>query len=245
MKTGADIPGEKSGPSRKDSAHLRTTGSRASERPKRKRRAMGGDGVDAAIVLLAAGEGRRFGDAKQLAMLNGEPMVRRSARLLLETSAPVIVVTGARADDVEAALADLPVHRVRNAAWQEGMGTSLAAGFRYALEHFENATGALLCLADQPLADAELPIRMLRRHAQAPDQLLAIAHVNLIGPPVLFPRDCFAELSEWSGHAGAQAILRREAQRLETFAADLLPDVDTPADLERAAKHLRHAKIGG
>lgn len=195
--------------------------------------------AQAVIVLLAAGEGRRFGRAKQLAMLNGEPMVHRAARLLLETGVPVIVVTGARADGVEAALDDLPVHPVRNAAWREGMGTSLAAGFRHVLERFGTATGALLCLADQPLPNAGLPIRMLRRHAQVPDRLLAVAQDRILGPPVLFPRDCFAELSEWSGQIGAQTMLRREARRLETFVVDLPADIDTPVDLEQAAGRLQ------
>lgn len=196
--------------------------------------------TNAAIVLLTAGEGRRFGGIKQLATLHGEPLVHRAARLLLATGAPVIVVTGAHADTVEAALDGLAVCRVRNVNWHAGMGTSLATGFRYLLEHFETATGALLCLADQPLPDAELPIRMLQRHAQAPDHLLAVAHGSVAGPPVLFPRDCFVELSEWSGQAGAQALLRREAQRLETLAVDLLPDVDTPEDLDQAAGRLQH-----
>lgn len=193
---------------------------------------------NAVIVLLAAGEARRFGGIKQLAMLAGEPMVHRAARLLLETGAPVIVVTGAHADEVERVLDDLPVHRVHNADWRQGMGTSLAAGFRCVREHFDTATGVLLCLADQPLPDATLPIRMLHRHARAPDRLLAVAQGNVVGPPALFPRDCFAELAGWSGRTGAQALLRREASRLETFAVDLLPDVDTPADLDQAAMQL-------
>lgn len=196
--------------------------------------------TNAAIVLLAAGEGRRFGGIKQLATLHGEPLVHRAARLLLATGAPVIVVTGAHADTVEAALDGLAVCRVRNVNWHAGMGTSLATGFRYLLDHFETATGALLCLADQPLPDAELPIRMLQRHAQAPDRLFAVAHGSVAGPPVLFPRDCFVELSEWSGQAGAQALLHREAQRLETFAVELLPDIDTPEDLDQADRQLRH-----
>lgn len=200
--------------------------------------------TNAAIVLLAAGEGRRFGGIKQLARLHGEPLVHRAARLLLATGAPVIVVTGAHADAVGAALDGLAVCRVRNVNWHAGMGTSLATGFRYLLEHFETATGALLCLADQPLPDAELPIRMLQRHAQAPDRLLAVAHGSVAGPPVLFPRNCFVELSEWSGPAGAQALLHREARRLETFAVELLPDVDTPEDLDQADRQLRHREDG-
>lgn len=195
--------------------------------------------VDVAAILLAAGEGRRFGGIKQLAMLDAEPMVHRGARLLLETATTVIVVTGAHAGAVQAALDDLPVHRVCNPAWFEGVGSSLAVGFRYLMEHFAAVTGALLSLADQPMPNGDLVHRMLRRHAQAPDLLLAALHGDAVGPPVLFPSDCFAELSRWSGTAGARAMLRREAGRLETFSANLPVDVDTPADLEQAIRQLR------
>ena len=47
------------------------------------------------IVLLAAGAGERYGGIKQLAQLDGEPMLRRVTRNLLSVGGPVIVVTGA------------------------------------------------------------------------------------------------------------------------------------------------------
>ena len=55
-------------------------------------------------VLLAAGEGRRFGGITQLADLSGQPMCRRVADQLLSLGLPLTVVTGAYADAVERAL---------------------------------------------------------------------------------------------------------------------------------------------
>ena len=83
------------------------------------------------ILLLAAGEGLRFGGIKQLAEIQGEPMVRRAARCALEQDIPVVVVTGAYAEQVEAVLDDLPLRLIRYDGWHEGMGSSLAAGVRY------------------------------------------------------------------------------------------------------------------
>ena len=42
------------------------------------------------IVLLAAGEASRFGSLKQLAMIEGEPMVRRASRQALACGVPVL-----------------------------------------------------------------------------------------------------------------------------------------------------------
>ena len=187
----------------------------------------------AAIVLLAAGEGRRFGSVKQLADIDGEPMVRRSARNAIDSGAPVIVVTGADAERVEDALTGLSVHIVRNAAWAEGMGSSLAAGIGELRRLFPQATGALLCLADQPLIEQALFETLLARHRVAGDRILASEHAGVTGPPVLFPCDCFQALVNWSGARGAHALLEHESARVERFSNQGGIDVDTPGDLQR------------
>ena len=61
-----------------------------------------------AAVVLAAGGSRRLGEPKQLLRLSGQPLVRRAALAALGSRAErVLVVTGARAREVEAALAGL------------------------------------------------------------------------------------------------------------------------------------------
>ncbi|GLQ87503.1 nucleotidyltransferase family protein [Dyella flagellata] len=185
------------------------------------------------ILLLAAGEGSRFGGAKQLAPIAGEPMVRRVARMLLETDMPLGVVTGAYADEVEAVLDDLPLTLIRCEDWRLGMGHSLAAGVHALMHAFAQATAVLVCLADQPMRDSESVRAMLRRHQQAPDRVLATSLHGTLGPPALFPRDCFKTLASLSGQHGARAILQQEAQRMELFESEGLGDVDTAEDLRR------------
>lgn len=185
------------------------------------------------IVLLAAGAGERYGGIKQLALIDGEPMLRRVARSLLEIDTPVIVVTGAHAQQVEAALAGLPVRVERHSDWADGMGSSLAAGVRRVVADFPGATGVLVCLADQPLIDVTMLQHMLARHAMAAGAILATSQRDADGPPVLFPRDCFEILAHWSGARGARELLEREARRVERFFASELVDVDTPEDLVR------------
>jgi CTP:molybdopterin cytidylyltransferase MocA len=187
----------------------------------------------AVIILLAAGEGRRFGGVKQLADIDGEPMVRRSARHAVASGAPVIVVTGADAERVEKALSGLPVHSVRNATWAEGMGSSLAIGIGELCRLFPQATGALLCLADQPMIEQAFFERLFERHRVAGDRILASEHAGVTGPPVLFPRDCLQALVNWSGAEGAHALLKHESARVELFSNHGGSDVDTPDDLRR------------
>ena len=76
-------------------------------------------------VLLAAGEGSRFGQPKALVELDGQTLVERGVELLRAGGAdPVLVVTGA----VEIQLNG--THTVYNTDWRAGMGSSLRAALR-------------------------------------------------------------------------------------------------------------------
>jgi CTP:molybdopterin cytidylyltransferase MocA len=119
------------------------------------------------------------------------------------------------------------------------MGNSLATGVRELAHRFPHASSALICLADQPLLDAAFIHIMLQRHAHAPDRLLATEQNGVLGPPALFPRDCFATLMAQSGSRGARALLEQEAERVDAFAASNAFDVDTPDDLQRVQEWLR------
>lgn len=195
------------------------------------------------VVLLAAGEGRRFGALKQLAIIDGKPMVRRVARTLLQLHQPVLVVTGAEADAVAHALAELPVECVPNPDWREGLGASLGAGIRAVRARFADASAALVCLADHPLLDVHALQDALERHAQEPERIFAADHAGMPGPPVLFPADCFSEIAAWRGREGAQAWLCRQGARVERLPFDTT-DVDTPADLDHVLQQLRGAHAG-
>jgi molybdenum cofactor cytidylyltransferase len=66
-----------------------------------------------AAVVLAAGASSRLGAAKQLVEFRGEPLVRRAARVAIETGAdPLVVVLGARAAEISHSLSELPGVRV-------------------------------------------------------------------------------------------------------------------------------------
>ncbi|GAB4455838.1 MAG: hypothetical protein Kow0070_04870 [Anaerolineales bacterium] len=82
-------------------------------------------------IILAAGESKRFGKPKQLLEWKGQPFVRAAAQTALRAGlSPVVVVTGANAEAVEAAVRDLNVVIVRNDDWQSGQASSIREGLR-------------------------------------------------------------------------------------------------------------------
>lgn len=189
------------------------------------------------IMLLAAGEASRFGSLKQLAPIDGEPMVRRVAQQALACSVPVLVVLGAGAERVAPVLADLPLQTVVHDGWRDGLGSSLAAGVRAVQSMHAQVSGVLVMLADQPRLGTALLEHLLALHAQSPDRIIATAQAGRAGPPALFPRADLAALAATSGPHGARDWLRCEAACVllvepASCGADL-SDIDTPDDLCR------------
>lgn len=200
------------------------------------------DETAAVLLLLAAGASCRYGGIKQLADFAGEALVHRTARIALASGARVLVITGANAGLVTAALADLPLAAVEHPAWREGMGSSIAAGIGQLQARYPQASGALLCLADQPLYEGIWLAELLAAHRRSPGSIIATQNGGMPGPPVLFPRDLFAELARWSGPKGPQALLQREAHRVIQVVSPAGVDVDTPDDLQRALEILASAR---
>ena len=85
-------------------------------------------------VLLAAGEGSRFGGPKALVELDGQTLAERGVLLLRAGGAdPILVVTGATEVQISG------THTVYNPNWRTGMGSSLRAALN-ALTSPENAS---------------------------------------------------------------------------------------------------------
>ncbi|MDJ0926131.1 MAG: nucleotidyltransferase family protein [Gammaproteobacteria bacterium] len=190
-----------------------------------------------AALLLAAGEGSRFGALKQLAVLDGESLVLRAARAAAAAvDAGVWVVTGAGHDDVAQALRDEAATLVRNADWRAGMGSSIRCGIR-ALNGKVDAV--LITLADQPGVGAADLARLVACWREAPDRPAAALIAGLPGAPAVVPARWFPALLDLADDAGARELLR---SGIDYTAVDLpaaADDIDTPSDLHSFAQRLR------
>lgn len=183
-----------------------------------------------AAVILAAGASRRLGRAKQLVAWEGEPLLRRTVRIALESGfSPVRVVLGAEVESCREALEGLEAEVILNPEWEEGMGSSLRAGIGGISEDVE---AALLLVCDQPALNGALLAEILAAHRSAPDRLVASFYSGIRGIPALFPRRLFPELGALRGDKGARGLLR-EGDVLEVPFPGGERDLDTPEDLER------------
>jgi molybdopterin-guanine dinucleotide biosynthesis protein A len=127
-------------------------------------------------VVMAGGESRRFGSRKALASFQGEPLVRRAARLLAEHCAQVVISTSDPEVGRAAARPTVP-DRVPGKGPLGGLLTVLH------LARDEGVDGVFLLACDMPLVTREAIAGLLERAASE----AASAVVPMVGENRLEP----------------------------------------------------------
>jgi nicotine blue oxidoreductase len=157
--------------------------------------------ADVAGLVLAAGEGRRFGGPKAPAVLDGERLVDRAVRVLREGGCdPIYVVLGAWSGEVPGAIT------VANPDWSEGMGSSLRTGLA-ALD----ADRVVVTLVDLPGLTGEAVARLVA----SPARIAQASYDGERGHPVMLGREHVEGVcSSAQGDRGARDYLRAHSDEV-------------------------------
>ena len=187
-----------------------------------------------AAVLLAAGSGSRMGlKPKSLLELNGEPLIRRSARQLLDAGVTqLVVVLGHYAADIEAPLNGLPVHKVYNPDPDQGLVSSQRLGLQ-ALS--DNTDTVIMSLADQPLVTTQDIEMLLHAFAASTSDMLFPFVNGQPGNPVLLSARARLEILAGDSSFGCKEWRQSHASQVEKCPSDNLhfvTDLDRPEDVD-------------
>jgi CTP:molybdopterin cytidylyltransferase MocA len=191
--------------------------------------------MSSAGVVLAAGASRRMGRAKQLLPVGGRPLLEGVVASACASSLDdVLVVLGARADEILAAV-DLGRARVvHNPEHAVGMSTSLRVGMAALGPGVDRA---VVILGDQPAISAELLDRLLDMQERSGLPAAALSFGGLLHPPVVLARELWGDLESLEGDVGCRAVIRAHPELVAALPAegDLHHpvDVDTPEDYAR------------
>jgi len=185
-----------------------------------------------AAVVLAAGSGSRFGGAKQLAELDGIPLLEHALRAVEAVPAieRIVVVLGARADEVRAGVDFGLAEPVVCADWAEGQAASLRCGIAAVV----GADAAVLTLGDMP----RITPQVIARFADIAHEHGSLARARAVydgkpGHPVVLGSAYFDQIAELRGDVGARDVLKAiGAVAIECSHLCSAADVDTPEALE-------------
>jgi molybdenum cofactor cytidylyltransferase len=177
-----------------------------------------------AALVLAAGEGRRFGGgAKQLAEVHGRPLIEH-ALAAVRTVGRTVVVLGARADEIRAG-ADLSGAEVVVCPdWAEGMGASL----RFGLAAVGPVDEVVITLADLPFITSAVVARV----RATPGPAVRAVYGGAPGHPVVIRGPLLARATELRGDSGFRDVLAGDMVEVECGDLADPTDIDTRDDLE-------------
>ena len=188
-------------------------------------------------AILAAGTSSRLGQPKQLLKLDGESLIRRAARAVLEAQVErVLIIVGRDAALIEAQLSDLSVEIVVNSDWSEGMASSVRAAVA-ALANSSHGDGLLLTPCDLPLLSSAHLRALVEKYQSENAPIVASRYNETLGAPLIIARELWPELLELRGDVGARRVIaRHEASFIEWPQGAF--DVDTRADWEKLGYEL-------
>ena len=186
-------------------------------------------------ILLAAGAGTRMGKPKGLLRTpNGTAWVTRAiAALAAGGCAPILAVTGAQAEHVQA-LVPVLAKIVVATDWQQGMGASLRAGLTVIAEQTPAPVAVIITLVDTPGVTPETVARLVAlARSVGPGVLARAGYDGVPGHPVLLGREHWAGVMAAAvGDAGARPYLAgQHVVLVESADVGSGEDIDTPDDL--------------
>ena len=179
-------------------------------------------------LVLAAGASTRFGAQKQLAELDGVPMLEHSLRAI--GSAPVdrvVVVLGSAADEIASKVNLHGAEPIVCERWEEGQSASLACG----LGELAGCEAVVVTLGDQPRVSPDAISRVIS--GRNGSSAIRATYNGNPGHPVLLEQSLFEALRDVSGDKGARNLLL--SVPVTDIPCDDLgggEDVDTPGELD-------------
>jgi molybdenum cofactor cytidylyltransferase len=181
-------------------------------------------------IVLAAGAGSRFGGPKQVALLNGRPLLEHAIDAMLAVPAiwPVVVVLGAEAEEIRERVSFGEARPIFCADWASGQSASLRAG----VAALGPVDAAVVTLGDQPFITPQVIAGMLDQRSERHDAVRA-TYGGEPGHPVLIEQRVFGWVRDLRGDIGARDLFLRLHVR-EWDCAHLCDptDVDTPEKLK-------------
>jgi molybdenum cofactor cytidylyltransferase len=192
--------------------------------------------VKTELILLAAGQSKRFGGIKQLTDIYGQPMIchclsqYRQGETWIEGITNGYVVLGSNAELITQVLPD-EVNKYIVSAWQKGMGHTLAQSI---MNVASDCSHVLIGLADQIALTQQMINGLLGESKKHPTHIVATQYFNGRGAPVIFPKQYFSELSQLTGDNGAKSLLLQHSQQvINVPIPEAAFDIDTRQDLEK------------
>ena len=193
-------------------------------------------------MVLAAGESKRMGTPKLLLPFGEKTMIELLLEEVLRSkSDKTMVVLGAEKEKIERIISRLPVTTVVNTRYEDGMLSSIQAGFEALPDEVE---AVLVCLGDQPLIPFSVMNKLIDAYKNTKKGIILPIYKKSRGHPILIDMKYKTEIRRVSPNIGLRALVHNHPQdvmEVEVDAPQILKDIDKPEDYMRELKQKEEA----
>ena len=186
-----------------------------------------------ALVLLAAGESRRYGGIKLLDEIDGKKLYLYGLELVRQLKVEKKVVV-TRYEEIRKKAEKWGREAVWNEETQLGISHSLQLGLRRVLEELPEIDGVLFLVCDQPYLTTDTVEKMLTAFSKGEKEILCPVSVGkgqeALGNPCIIGKSYFEELFSLEGDVGGKRVIRRHLEEVQSFyirEERELEDIDT------------------
>ena len=188
------------------------------------------------IILLAAGDSRRFQGNKMLADIEGEAMFLRMVKNIQGiTSEKKVIVTQYQEiiDYLRNSFGDPCIHTVKNDHSEKGISYSIQLGLEYCIASSNSTNAYLFAVCDQPWLTQKTIETLIKTYAFSEKRIACLSYQGRLGNPVIFDEYYLKELLALEGDSGGKSIVKRHMDDVEIIEVENereLMDVDTRQD---------------
>ena len=199
------------------------------------------------IVLLAAGNSKRYGEIKLLDTLEGKKMYLHIFENIREfTNCPKVVVT--QYEEIYRMSLEYGYTPVKNLEPELGISHSIHLGLRKILELEPDLDGVLFSVCDQPYLKKSTIEHLISIYINSKKALACVIYENNLGNPCIIGKKYYQELFALEGDVGGKKVIKRYPEDVELIAVENqveLHDIDRKSDKWRLSGEDRCSNSSG
>ena len=177
------------------------------------------------LILLAAGNSKRFNGNKLLAIYKGKPIYMHIVEKVLDLKVnKIICVT--QYEEIKEALLNTNINVVMNDNSSLGISSSIKLGINFD----KNADGYMFMVCDQPFISVQTLKSVIDNFINGDKGIVCVGCGDNKGNPVIFSKRYINELLSLEGDSGGKRILKGHLNDLNIVNVDNeieLIDIDT------------------